>query len=307
MRITNGMLSATFMQDLNRNLRGLAKYQHQLASGKRVSRPSDDPVAIVKSLRLRSDLGDIEQFVKNADHALAWLNTTETALAQAGDVLQRARELAVYGANGTLPQESRDAIAEEVKQLFDQMVQIANTSYAGQYVFAGTETKTQPFTGDLSDATPAVTYAGNDGPAGEKRTETGTGQTLAYNLDGRKAFASTGSGDPFQVFESLKSLYLHLKNSQTQEVSSQDIGELSQAIDHLLAVRAEVGARVNRLELTKSRLNDANINFTDLLSKAEDVDVAQVIMELKNQENVYRAALATGARIIQPTLVDFLR
>lgn len=303
MRITNGMLSATFMQDLNRNLRGLAKYQHQLATGKRISRPSDDPVAIVHSLRLRSDLGDIEQYGKNADHALAWLNTTETALAQAGDVLQRARELAVYGANGTLPQESRDAIAEEVKQLFDQMVQIANTSYAGQYVFAGTETKTQPFTGNLSDATPAaVTYAGNDGA---KTTETGAGQTIAYNLDGHKAF--NGTGNDFQVFESLKSLYLNLKSGATGAISSHDIGELSKAIDHLLAVRAEVGARVNRLELTKSRLDDADINFTGLLSKTEDVDVAQTIMELKNQENVYRAALATGARIIQPTLVDFLR
>jgi flagellar hook-associated protein 3 FlgL len=285
------MLTATFMRDLNNNLRSLAKYQHQLASGKRVSRPSDDPVAIVHSLRLRSDLGDIEQFAKNVDHALSWLNLTDTALSQAGDILQRARELAVYGANGTLPQESRNALAEEVRQLFDQLVQVGNTTYAGQYIFAGTETKTAPFK-------PDGTFIGN---AGAKETEIGTNQKLQYNLTGDAVFKQP------DAFQALTDLITHLETGATDQISSADIAAIDQAIDHLLAVRAEVGARVNRLEMTKSRLDDANINFTDLLAKVEDVDVAQTIMELKNQENVYRAALATGARIIQPTLVDFLR
>jgi len=298
MRITNGMLSATFMQDLNRNLRGLAKYQHQLASGKRVSRPSDDPVAIVKSLRLRSDLGDIEQFVKNADHALSWLSTTDIALGQAGDILHRVNELAVQAANGTNPQQALDAIREEVGQLLEQLVQVANTSQAGQYIFAGTATKAKPFSLDLS-----TYYAGNEA---KRETEVGTNITIPYNVTGMEAFYYDKDGGK-NVFTVVQNLYVHLKSGDTAAISNQDLADLNQAIDHLLAVRAEVGARVNRLELTKSRLDDANINFTDLLSKAEDVDVAQVIMELKNQENVYRAALATGARIIQPTLVDFLR
>jgi flagellar hook-associated protein 3 FlgL len=293
------MIAATFMRDINNNLRSLAKYQHQLASGKRVSRPSDNPVAIVHSLRLRSDLGDIEQFAKNVDHALSWLNLTDTALSQAGDILQRVRELAVYGANGTLPQESRNALAEEVQQLFDQLVQVGNTTYAGQYIFAGTETKTAPFqvqidgNGDIS-----VLFKGNNQA---KETEIGTNQKLRYNLSGDVVFKQP------DAFAALQNLITNLKNGATDQISSTDIAAIDQAIDHLLAVRAEVGARVNRLEMTKSRLDDANINFTDLLAKVEDVDVAQTIMELKNQENVYRAALATGARIIQPTLVDFLR
>lgn len=291
MRVTSGMLTATFMRDLNNNLRSLAKYQDQLASGKRVSRPSDDPVAIVHSLRLRSDLGDIEQFAKNVDHALSWLDLTDTALSQAGDILQRARELAVYGANGTLPQESRNALAEEVKQLFDQLVQVGNTTYAGQYIFAGTETKTAPFDGN----------GGFNGNPGTKETEIGTNQKLAYNVTGDLVFKQP------DAFQALQNLIKDLRDGATDQISSADIAALDQVIDHLLAVRAEVGARVNRLEMTKSRLDDANINFTDLLAKVEDVDVAQTIMELKNQENVYRATLATGARIIQPTLVDFLR
>lgn len=294
MRVTNGMLIANFMRDLNTNLRNLAKYQHQLASGRKISRPSDDPVAIVHSLRLRSDLGDIGQFLKNVDHALSWLNLTDTALSQAGDILQRARELAVYGANGTLPQESRNALAEEVKQLFDQLVQVGNTTYAGQYIFAGTMTKTAPFDSG----------GGFSGNSGTKETEIGRNQKIAYNMTGKEVLKPSQDVDAFQA---LTNLINHLETGATDQISSTDIAAIDRAIDHLLAVRAEVGARVNRLEMTKSRLDDANINFTDLLAKVEGVDIAQTIMELKNQENVYRAALATGARIIQPTLVDFLR
>lgn len=301
MRVTNGMLTSTFMRDLNQNLKSLARYQQQLASGKRVSRPSDDPVAIVGSLRLRSDLADIEQYSKNVDHALSWLSITETALGQAGELVQRARDLAVQGANGTNPQSALDAIAEEVGQLLEQLVQVANTSQAGQYIFAGTETGAKPFAFDTTAAPYTVVYRGN---GDVKETEVGMGITLPYNVTGPEAFFYGNGGS---VFAALKQLYEHLRAGDTGAISGQDIGDLEQALDHILSVRAEVGARVNRLEMTKARLEAAETNYTGLLSKVEDVDVAQAIMELKNQENVYRAALATGARIIQPTLADFLR
>ncbi|NLY50810.1 MAG: flagellar hook-associated protein FlgL [Firmicutes bacterium] len=291
MRITNSMLSATFMRDLNQNLRNLARKQHQLATGRLISRPSDDPVGIVHSLRLRSELADIERYGKNVDHALAWLSTTETGLSQTCELLQRARELAVYGANSTLPQESLDALAKEVDQLLEQMVQVANTSYAGQHVFAGTNTKTPPFTatGD---------YQGN-GQA--KETEVGAGLNFAYNLDGETVFKQP------DAFKALQDLRAHLLSGDTGQISGSDIGAIEGSIDHVLSLLAEVGARVNRLELTKARLEQANIDFTSLLSKVEDVDVAAAIMELMNHEHVYQVALATGARIIQPSLVDFLR
>ena len=323
MRVTQGMIINTFKHDLNYNLRRLARYQHQLATEKRISRPSDDPVAIVNALRLRSDLADIETFSANVDHALSWLGSTEDALLYAGDIFQRASELAVTGASGTNPEDALDAIVDEVDQLLEHIIQIANSSQAGQYLFGGTKTRAtdaeaayKPFElkekeendNEESFSQRYVQYNGND----EKRaTEIGVGINFTYNVTGAEAFGmkKNEQDDSWSsiVFDSLIELSDHLRQGKTDEISNFTIGKLQEALDHLVAQRTEIGAKVNRLENTQARLESANINFTNLLSKTEDLDIAETIVHLKAQENVYRAALATGARIIQPTLIDFLR
>lgn len=319
MRVTQGMITNTFKRDLNFNLRQLAKYQHQLAAEKRISRPSDDPVAIVHSLRLRSDLADITTFNANADHALSWLGSTEDALQHAGDIVQRASELAVMGANSTNPKEALNAIADEIDQLLEHLVQIANSSQAGQYLFGGTKTRSakgetsyEPFKLIKEEVIEGetITYVEYKGNNQDRVTEIGAGIDFAYNVTGTEAFAmkeadnKTRSSD---IFDSLIELSANLRAGNTDEISSSTIGKLNRASDHLVAVQAEVGAKVNRLEITQARLSSAEINFSSLLSKTEDLDIAEAIIYLKTQENVYRAALATGARIMQPTLVDFLR
>lgn len=322
MRVTQGMITNTFKRDLNYNLRQLARYQHQLATEKRISRPSDDPVAIVHSLRLRSDLADIATFTANADHALCWLGSTEDALLHAGDIIQRASDLAITGANGTNPEAALHAIADEVDQLLEQMIQIANSAQAGQYLFGGSKTRAvsgeedyQPF--ELmeevidEESGTYVRYVQYNGNEQDRATEIGAGIDFAYNVTGSEAFAmkedSDGTWTLSNVFDSLIELSANLRAGKTADISSSTIGRLNRALDHLVAARAEVGAKVNRLEMTQARLSSADINFSGLLSKTEDLDVAEAIIYLKAQENVYRAALATGARIMQPTLVDFLR
>ncbi|MGI6128470.1 MAG: flagellar hook-associated protein FlgL [bacterium] len=304
MRVTQGMINTTFKRDLNYNLRQLAKYQHQLAVGKRISRPSDDPVGIVHSLRLRADLDDIATYSTNVDHALSWLGSTEDALLHASDIIQRVSDLAIAGANGTNPKAALDAIADEIDQLLEHMVQIANSSQAGQYLFGGTKTKAAagetyvPFELIREDGKPSyVQYNGNDTA---RATEIGAGIEFTYNVTGKQAFSD-------DIFNSLIELSHNLREGNTDDISSSTIGKLQQALDHLVAQRSEVGAKVNRLEMTESRLGSADINFTALLSKTEDLDAAEAMIYLKTQEAVYRAALATGARIMQPTLVDFLR
>lgn len=318
MRVTQGMITNTFKRDLNYNLRQLAKYNHQLASEKRISRPSDDPVGTVYSLRLRSDLNDIAIFTSNVDHALSWLGSTEDALLHAGDIIQRASDLAVTGANGSNPQDALNAIADEVDQLLEHIVQIANSAQAGQYLFAGTKTGAladevsyKPFElkemQDNGKLKRQVEYHGNDQG---RSTEIGADIDFAYNVNGIDAFAMKKVDDEnwtSVVFDSLIDLSSNLREGDTNAISNDTIGKLNQALDYLVAQRAEVGAKINRLEMTQSRLSSAEINFTSLLSKTEDLDVAETIIHLKTQETVYRAALATGARIMQPTLVDFLR
>lgn len=149
----------------------------------------------------------------------------------------------------------------------------------------------------------SVEYLGNEQ---SRATEIGAGVSFAYNITGKEAF-SMNNDDDFAAFSSLIELSSNLRAGDTDAISQSTIGEINRAKDRLVAVWAEVGAKVNRLEMTQSQLSSADINFSNLLSKTEDLDIAEATVYLKAQEAVYRAALATGARIMQPTLIDFLR
>ena len=297
MRVTDGMLVTNFLNNYHNNLEKLQKNQNMLSTGKKISRPSDDPVAVATSLRIRTDMARNDAYTKNADEVQSWLNITDTALGQLGDLLQRTRELAVEGANGTLTQADMQKIAEEIKQLKAQMIQVGNTQYNGRYIFAGFKTTTQPFSEDNNS------YNGDNGLI---EFEVGAGgNKIAVNVPGDKVFDVdlTGTSQLLVMMDNLKSA---LDSGDHQAVSNL-IVDVDKQLENVLAVRAEVGAKSNRVDLIKNRLQDDNYNFTVLLSKNEDADLAQVITNLKMDENVYRASLAAGARIMQPSLIDFLR
>ncbi|MEQ2128565.1 flagellar hook-associated protein FlgL [Caldanaerobacter subterraneus KAk] len=296
MRVTHNMMISTFLTDYYNNLERLQKGQNMLSSGKKFTRPSDDPVAVATSLRIKTDMARNDAYTKNADDAKSWLEITDSALSQLGDLLQRTRELAVEGANGTLTQSDMEKIAQEIMQLKAQMVQVGNTQYNGRYIFAGFKTDTAPF------SETANSYSGGDnfiefevGPGGNK---------MAVNVPGSRLFDVVGGTSRLlQMMDDLKSA---LENGDHQAVSSM-IADIDKQLENVLSVRAEVGAKSNRIDLIQNRLQNDNYNFTALLSKNEDADMAEVITNLKMDENVYRASLAAGARIIQPSLIDFLR
>jgi flagellar hook-associated protein 3 FlgL len=294
MRVTNGMLISNMMRNYNKNMRNLAKLQEQLATGKRILRPSDDPVATSKSLKLRSDLAYNQQYVSNADNAISWLESTELALKDLGDVLQRVRELAVKAGNGSLSLEDRTAIADEIQQLQKHVVQVGNATYSGRYIFAGYKTDQPAFVEQDGE----LIY---EGDKGKIAFEIGIGNRIEVNVTGGE-----GGAEIDVIYDVLE----RFKNDLTDPANPPLDGyieEIDERMIQILSQRSAVGAKVNRFELIRARLNDEEINFTNLLSYNEDVDVAQVIMQLKEAENVYRASLAAGARIIMTTLIDFLR
>jgi len=296
-RVTDGMLMTNFLNNYHNNLEKLQKNQNMLSTGKKISRPSDDPVAVATSLRIRTDMARNDAYTKNADYAKSWLDITDSALNQLGDLLQRTRELAVQGANGTLTQADMQKMANEIEQLKAQMIQVGNTQYNGRYIFAGFKTTTQPFSEDNNS------YNGDNGLI---EFEVGAGgNKIAVNVPGDKVFDVdlTGTSQLLVMMDNLKSA---LDSGDHQAVSNL-IVDVDKQMENVLAVRAEVGAKSNRLDLIQNRLQDDNYNFTALLSKNEDADLAQVITNLKMDENVYRASLAAGARIMQPSLIDFLR
>jgi flagellar hook-associated protein 3 FlgL len=289
MRITNNVLVNNLKNNLSRNIRNIERTENQLATGKRISKPSEDPTGIVESLRLASRIRENRQFQENVKDASAWLNTTDEALGSLNIALTRAYELTIQGANGSLAPDDRAAISAEMKQLIAEAGAIANTTHGDRYIFGGTNTTQEPYDG--------TTWHDNDRSI---KYEIGVGVEIPINITAQEAFRDA------DIFTALQNVVDHLDINDTAALSS-DLAPLQKAMDQVLSCRSKAGASVNRLEMTKARLTEQEINFSNLQAEVDGVDPAKVIMELKNQENVYRASLAVGARVIMPTLVDFLR
>lgn len=295
MRITSNMVSRSVLADLNRATEKLAHSQAKIASGKEITRASDDPFGTSRSLSLRESLESTRQYARNVDDGLGWQEATELAITRIGDVASRARELLLQGATDSISQGGRDAIAQEIDQLILASKEHANTSYNGRFLFSGTKTDVRPY-----EPTDDV-YRGN---AGVVAREIGPGVSLQVNVQGNTLL---GDGTDGKLLDVLRDVSANLKAGNTVGLRDTDLKQLDVAIDDLTAVRAGGGARTNRLESAASRLDELEEATTKQLSETEDADMAQVIIDLNTQQAAYQAALRAGASIVQTSLMDFLR
>jgi flagellar hook-associated protein 3 FlgL len=300
LRVTPGMMHTQLTRNLNRTLTDMAKLQEQMTTGRKINRASDDPVGITYALRYRRELTGNVQYQKNIDMALSWLDFNDTVLQQAQDVLKRLKELSVQGANGTNPDVALSNIADEVKQLKDQIVDIANSTLNGKYVFNGEKTDVIPYDPTVSPFDPSAIQT----DTGAIYYMVGVGVKLQINLSGSDVFGRPGEAD--NIFAVFDQIITALESGDHAGVSAQ-IGNIESRMDKILTQQSEIGARVNRVELMQNRLKDLEINLTDLQSKTEDVDFEKLIIDAKINENIYQASLSVGARIITPSLVDFLK
>jgi flagellar hook-associated protein 3 FlgL len=298
MRITNGMQSANMLRSLQGSNERSYKLQEQLSTGRRLNRPSDDPIGVARSLKYSRDLSENEQYTKNVKDAMSILDAADTALSGTGDVLHRLQEIAVYGANDSLPQASKDALALEVDELIGQLVQLGNSTHSGTYIFAGEKVLTKPYT--LVPGTPdTVTYSGN---AGKINYEIAPGVTDNVNYTGPEVFGPVSN----DLFTHAIALAGQLRTGTPATIQPMET-LLNADQDNLLEYRATIGAKYNKMELSATRLGSSYITINAQIAATEDTDIAEATMQLKLEENVYNAALAVGARVIPPSLVDFLK
>ncbi|WP_438447386.1 flagellar hook-associated protein FlgL [Gorillibacterium sp. sgz5001074] len=295
-RITQNMLNTQMLRNLGSNLTRMSTMQEQLSTNRRINRPSDDPVGLSFAMRYRSELSANEQHQENVDSATSWLEFTDTMLDQAGKVFNRIRELSVQGANGSNSKDAMNAIKSEIDQLYSQLVTIGNTDFNGKRIFNGQKTDVKPY--EEATAEEAET---DDAPI---KFDIGFGTTLAVNITGSKVFGEKDATD--NAFALLKELSTNLDANDHTAISNM-LGRLDSRIGTFLEVRADIGAKLNRIELAQDRLKDSEMNLTTLQTKVEDADVAEVITNLKTSENVYQSSLSVGANLIKPSLIDFLR
>jgi flagellar hook-associated protein 3 FlgL len=295
-RVTNVVLSNTVLANNQRTLARMADYQEQLASGKRINRVSDDPVAAKIAMRYRAEDQQAAKHLDNVGKAIAFQNATDSALGEMATTMDEVKSLAVQGANGTQDAASRRALAEAVDSQLARLVDIANTVHDGRYIFSGTAVLTKPFT--LSEDRTAVTYQGD---LDTFEVAVSQAATATVNENGFALFQ--GEVDIFRTLIDLRDALAENDPAGVADL----MGTIDTAANHINDLHGAMGGRLQRLELTRNQLENSRLYVGELISDAEDADLPDVIAKMQLTQTALEAGLQSGARVIQQTLLDFLR
>jgi flagellar hook-associated protein 3 FlgL len=306
MRITTGMIQRNVLSDLNDLSNKLSKTQQRAASGKQITRPSDDPYNTARAMGLRGSLSANSAYKSNIEDAEDWQNTTESALDSLTQFIHRANDLVVEGSSDSVDPTSREALAAEIDQIIQGVKDTANTTYGDKYVFSGTATATPPYVQGADD-----TYKGNQGgldPAtpGVLR-EIGPGVNISINSVGQEILGDGQAAGDGKLLDTLRTIAQDLRSGNGAGLRGADLANLNTNLNQVLAVRARNGATTNRLQAADSRLDDISLSVTQQLSDTEDADMAQTLIDFNSQSAAYQSALRAGASIVQTSLMDFLK
>jgi flagellar hook-associated protein 3 FlgL len=300
------MVQRNILADLNAVSAKLSRTQERAASGKQITRPSDDPFGTSQAMSLRGDLEGTRQQQRNAQDAQGWMDAAEQALSSMTEAVQRARDLLVQGGSDSSDQTSRDAIAGELEQILKGIKQDANATYRGSYVFAGAKTSTAPYSVEGADAY-LGDQAGLDPAVPGIVREIGPGVSMAINVVGQEVLGDGASGSDTKLLATLRGAIDHLRAGDGASLRGGDITALDANLNTLLEVRARNGARSNRVDSALDRLGQVEQSSVSQLSDVEDADMAQTLIDFSTQSAAYQAALRAGASIVQSSLLDFLR
>ncbi|WP_195970694.1 flagellar hook-associated protein FlgL [Clostridium thermobutyricum] len=322
MRITNTMMANNYLRDMRKNLNNLNTLNGQLTSGKEIRRPSDNPFKVARSMQLHTDINANKQYNNNITDTINFLDATDTALNQLTNVMQRTRELMVSAGNAAYGEDERKAIQEEIKQQTREISQILNTNFDGKYIFGGTKGTSKP-TDVQNEELVFVDKAGAkiNIPNGDRNqikmlssdlvVEISQGVKIEYNVTAMEIVNfKSKEGKEIDFSFLMKDIQYNLKSEDEKDmdkVIGENLRDLDSVISNLMQIRGEVGAMQNRMESALEKNKDENLNMKELLSNNEDIDITEKTMEAAMVETVYIAALQTSAKVLPPTLMDYLR
>ncbi|MEB3245598.1 MAG: flagellar hook-associated protein FlgL [Vampirovibrionales bacterium] len=306
-RVSNSILSNRAVRYLQNNLGQLGQLQGLVASGKNISKPSDDPVGLTRVLSLNNTLKADARYTRNIEAAQAELKTVDTTMLAINNLVQRAEEIATQGASAIYSQAQRDTLAQEVSNLMDTLTQLGNTKLGNQYLFAGFKTNAAPFSRGTGDA---VTYAGTPPTEDTNREiEVAEGFSITVNINGQTLLGNSVAGTPPTgngLFKTLAVLKHHLQAGDVPNIRAQ-IDILGTDLDAIKVSHANVGALLNRLDDMVGRNEQRNATLSGQLAEIQDVDMAKVLSDLQYQQSVLQGSMSVAGRVLQTSLIDFLR
>ncbi len=296
MRITDTMISKSMLANVGRVRQQLANLQADLATTKKLRQPSDDPSGFSRAVNFNNLIKKNEQYLRNIRDAAARVTQTLSALDSASEIVVRAKELATQAASETMDADARATLADEVGQLLDALLSVANTTHSGKYLFAGTATVGQPpFV--LEDG--QVRYQGN---AGVVKARIGETSEAAVNRPGDVAFQQANGVD---VFEALLTVKQALESNDTDGIEA-TLDKLDRGYQGLVALGSEFGALQNRLSLAEEFLEARNVELADFASQIEDTDMVEATIRFQDAENALTFAMRSYSDLIQTSLLNFL-
>jgi flagellar hook-associated protein 3 FlgL len=301
-RITPAMVTSTTLNDINSSLATLERTSNELSSGRTILEPSDNPYGASQVIDLQSQLDGLSSYATNAQEGISWENTASGALSNISNVLQTVRELLVQTSSGTYNQSDRESIATEVDQLTEAVKQDANTQYAGQYVFSGTKTTTEPYPQGAED-----TYQGDSGTI---TRAIGPGVSVSVSTNISSLLGNGQSAADGKLLDTLRTISEHLRGGSAEDIGalgSSDLKNLEANIETLSQMQATVGSVTDQLQTATSRIESLQASISESLSNTEDANIAQTSIAYSNEQAAYEAALRAGASIIQESLLQFLQ
>lgn len=298
-RITQRLMTEQSLASMQTSLDRLSKTQEQLTTGRAINRPSDSPTGTNMAMRLREQVSMHHQFKRNSDDGLARLGRIDTVLTSSLDQVRRARDLTLQGANtGGLGPQALDAIATEVRQIREALIGQANTTHLGRPLFGGTTTGPVAYAED-PDQPGTIVYRGDSTPVTRR---IGEQDTVRVDVHGTEAFGPAGA----DVFALLSEVANHLEAGDDAAIQD-DLAKLDTAMERLTGQIVDVGARYARVETSLRVTTESELDLQTELSQIENVDMARAMVDLQMNEVAYQASLGATARVLQPSLIDFLR
>jgi len=300
MRVTSQMAVGTLVSNLDRSFERITRYQNNLSSGTRLNNLSDDPAAVERSLALRSELRNAEQYRKNIDDGVGWLQLSEATLNEMEGLFVEAGGLAVQGASDTYNTQQRRAIADQIDQFLEHTLNLSEARYRGRYIFGGTQTADPPYEAVRDESGTITELRTRDVTTGSIEREVSDGIVMQVNIPGKELFE--GEDSAFGVLIELREA---LRADDTRRVQS-SLGSLGRVREQISASRGLVGARINRMEITRNVLDRVSAEMTAVLSADEDTDLADTIVNLRQEQDVFQAALSSGGSVVPQSLMDFI-
>ena len=273
----------------------MSKANEVISTAKRINALSDDPVGLTQVLNIKSTLNGIEQLERNIEMGKSWLNASESAVTTVQDLVSETKALCVQMATSNTSDAVRSSMAGVVQNTFDEIVSLTNTEVSGRYIFAGSKTDAAPFSQN-------GTYSGDNNVFTIK---IGKDATVEVGSDGSAVFQPSGAGASNDIFNTLSNLKSALQSSNISDIQ-EAMGKLDSHLSQLSNKISDIGSKMIRMNMKEKIFQDLNITSTARLSKIEDADITEAIIELKEKEIAYQAALASSAKVMKMSLLDYM-